>query len=265
MDIFCSLSKTPESPSNQEHYLSPADYILLRSSSLFGAHSSVQVAVFGSIASICLLSFKPINPPSNWLWHLIKPSLTIVFSSWLAKALGSQFILQPLLHHINLSKPTSTINVDEVHITANCQLPQLCILAFSAIHLLSFFKPISHKPRWGSMNASRTLLDKILICCHSLQYYCQVHDFIARMACRPYLPSLSRPFVHGCWSIAPVFRRIGTPSLVLSSILPIQTFLPCCKKDYANNLSSWLLHATHLECPSIKMLGCSSQPQHHAS
>ena len=30
-------------------------------------------------ASICLLSFKAINPPSNWLWHLIKPSLTIVF------------------------------------------------------------------------------------------------------------------------------------------------------------------------------------------
>ena len=79
MDIFCSLSKTPESHSNQEHYLSPADYILLRSSSLFGAHFSVQVAVFGSIASICLLSFKAINPPSNWLWHLIKPSLTIVF------------------------------------------------------------------------------------------------------------------------------------------------------------------------------------------
>ena len=70
--------------------------------------------------------------------------------------------MQPLLHHINLSKPTSTINVNEVHITANCQLPQLCILAFSAIHRLSFFKPFLHKPGRGSMNASRTLLDKIL-------------------------------------------------------------------------------------------------------
>ena len=44
------------------------------------------------------------------------------------------------------------------------------------------------------------------------------------------LPSLSRPFMHGCWVL------LQLPN------------------DYANRLSSWLLHATYLECPCLLML-----------